>query len=238
VRFTTIAHCVSTLGTDIARVFAAVVAICDQQGLIGRAMFAIDGVTLPSNASKHRSGTRADFERQAAKCEAAAQAMVARHRCADSRAEDARPAEPGLEAKAEARRVRLERDAQALRAWLAANPKDRQGPTGTTRQRNRTDPDSATMATGRGVLQGYTGVAAVDAAHQIILEAQAHGTGSEQEVLLPVVEALAPMRAPETLITADAGYHREANLRALAEANVDALIADNGMRQRDERFAT
>ena len=50
---------------DIARVFAAVLAVCDQQGLIGREMFAIDGVKLPSAASKHRSGTRADFERQA-----------------------------------------------------------------------------------------------------------------------------------------------------------------------------
>ena len=63
--FTTIANFVSTMGEDIARVFAAVLAICDRQGLIGREMFAIDGVKLPSNASKHRSGTRADFERQA-----------------------------------------------------------------------------------------------------------------------------------------------------------------------------
>ena len=35
-------------------------------------MFAIDGVKLPSNASKARSGTRADFKRQADKLEAAA----------------------------------------------------------------------------------------------------------------------------------------------------------------------
>ena len=48
--FTTIAHFVSAVGEDIARVFAAVVAICDRQGLIGREMFAIDGVKLPSNA--------------------------------------------------------------------------------------------------------------------------------------------------------------------------------------------
>jgi transposase len=231
--FTTIARFVSTLGADSARVFAAVVAICDQQGLIGREMFAIDGVKLPSNASKRRSGTRADFERQAERCEAAAQAMVARHR-----AEDAHGVEPALDATADARRARLERDAQELRAWLAANPEDRTGPTGGTRQSNRTDPDSAKLATGKGVIQGYTGVAAADAAHQIIVEAQAHGTGAEQEVLLPVVAALAPLCAPETLITADAGYHSEANLRALAEAGVEALIADTGMRQRDARFAT
>ena len=59
--FTTIAHFMSTLRDDIARVLAAVLAVCDGQGLIGRAMFAIDGLTLPNNASKHRSGTRAEF---------------------------------------------------------------------------------------------------------------------------------------------------------------------------------
>jgi len=32
------------------------------------------------------------------------------------------------------------------------------------------------MATSKGVIQGYTGVAAVDDRHQIIVEAQAHGT--------------------------------------------------------------
>ena len=103
---------------------------------------------------------------------------------------------------------------------------------------NRTDPDSAKMATGKGVVQGYTAVAAVDAKAQIIIDAQAHGTGTEQELLLPVVAALAPHATATTLITADAGYHSEANLRALAAQGRPALIADNGMRARDERFAT
>jgi hypothetical protein len=42
-------------------VFAQVLSILGKEGLIGREMFAIDGVKLPSNASKHRSGTRAEF---------------------------------------------------------------------------------------------------------------------------------------------------------------------------------
>src|SRR3990172_3526833 len=181
--FTTIAHFVSTLGEEIARVFGAVVAICDRQGLIGREMFAIDGVKLPSNASKRRSGTRADFER---------------------------------------------------------HPEERRGPKGTVRQSNRTDNESAKLATGKGVIQGYTGAAAVDAKHQIIVEAQAHGTGSEQEVLLPVVDAMREREvlAAQSLITADAGYHSEENLQALADREIDALIADNDMRKRDERFVT
>jgi IS5 family transposase len=94
------------------------------------------------------------------------------------------------------------------------------------------------MATSKGVIQGYTGVATVDAAHQIIGDAQAHGVGAEHELLLGVVAATAPLRTTDTLITADAGYHSEANLRALAEAQVPTLIADKDMRPRDARFAT
>ena len=100
------------------------------------------------------------------------------------------------------------------------------------------------MATSKGVIQGYTGVAAVDARHQIIVAAQAHGTGSEQELLIPVVKAIqatqtdTPLITDSSLITADAGYHSEANLKTLANMEVDALVADNAMRQRDERFAT
>ena len=52
--FTTIAAFVSGLGNDVAKLFAQVLYLCDRQGLIGRQMFAIDGVKLPSNASKQR----------------------------------------------------------------------------------------------------------------------------------------------------------------------------------------
>ena len=230
--FTTIAHFVSTLRDDIAKVFAAVLAVCDGQGLIGREMFAMDGVKLPSNASKHRSGTRAEFTQRAEKLEAAAKTMLERHR-----ETDALDVEPDVAAKTTARIKRLTRDAEQLREWLSANPQDRYGPTGGLRKSNRTDNESAKMATDKGVIQGYTGVAAVDAKHQLIVEAQAHGTGSEQEVLLPIVEALAPMRTSTTVLTADAGYHSEANLAAIAALEVPALIADPDMRTRDERFA-
>ena len=54
---------------------------------------------------------------------------------------------------------------------------------------------------------------------------------------MPVVEEIKPLLAEDTLLTADAGYHSEQNLKDLADKNIDALIADNGMRKRDERFA-
>ena len=231
--FTTLAGFVRRLGDDIARIFTQVLYICDREGLIGREMFAIDGVKLPSNASKARSGTRAEFERQAAKLEKAVQGMLERHR-----EEDRCATEPDVIAKAAQRIERLKNEAADLRRWLRMNPDERRGSRGTVRKSNRTDAESAKMATSKGVIQGYTGVAAVDGKHQIIVEAQAHGTGSEQKLLVPVVRAMQDVLATNSMISADAGYHSEANLKQLADLNIQALIADNGMRKRDERFAT
>ncbi len=109
---------------------------------------------------------------------------------------------------------------------------------GAVRKSNRTDNASAKTATSKGVIRGYTGIAAVDAAHQIIVVAQAHGTRSELELLVPIVEALQPLRGATTLITVAAGYQSEANFRVLDAMSVNAPIADRDLRQRDERFAT
>ena len=228
--FTTLAAFVSELGDEVARLFAQVLVVCDRQKLIGRALFAIDGVKLPSNASKEKSGTRADFERQAAKMEAAVKAMMERQVAAD-----ALPTEAD-EARATHTRERLSREAAQIRQWLAEHPADRQGSKGSTRLSNRTDNESAKMATGKGVIQGYAAQAAVDSAHQVIVAAEVIGSGSEQAMLLPMVRASEAFRKQDTLITADAGYHSTENLQALARQNIDALIADNQMRQRDERF--
>jgi len=67
-------------------------------------------------------------------------------------------------------------------------------------------------------------------------EGQAHGSGSEQALLVPMIEQARPFASDKTLFTADAGYHSEANLKALSEQGVQALIADALMRSRDERF--
>ena len=64
-QFTTIAKFIRELGEEAAAIFAQVLLICDRQGLIGRQMFAIDGVKLPSSADKRRSGTHAELAHEA-----------------------------------------------------------------------------------------------------------------------------------------------------------------------------
>lgn len=99
--------------------------------------------------------------------------------------------------------ARLQREAKQLRDWLADNPEDRKGVKSGIRLSNRTDNESAKMANQQRRGARLYRVAAVDSQCQIIVEAQAHGTGSEQELLMPRVNATAPMRKPETVIGED-----------------------------------
>jgi transposase len=93
--FTTLAAFISTGSEAIGRIFTQVLWVCDRQGLIGRQMFAIDRVKLPSNASKARSGTRKEFGRAAKKMDRAVRRMLARHRQEDL----AHTCEPSLRAR-------------------------------------------------------------------------------------------------------------------------------------------
>jgi hypothetical protein len=159
--------------------------------------------------------------------------MLDRHRANDNN--NTSPEDPN--GKSAVRIERMKREAAQIRRWLADHPADRKGPSGGLRKSNLTDNESAKLATDKGVIQGYSGIAVVDAAHQVIVEAQAHGTGAEQELLLPVLDACADQRSANTVVAADAGYHSEANLAALAERGIEAWVADPGMRSRDERYA-
>ena len=232
-QFTTIAGFVSRSSEQIAGLFTEVLLVCSLQGLIGREMFAIDGVKLPGNASKAKSGTRKEMQREAGKMRRALKKLLAKHREED----ETRTTDTQVRSRELRRLERLERDAAKVGAWLKANPQDRRGARNKLRKSNRTDNDSAKMATSKGVIQGYTAVAAVDEKHQIIVEAQAHGVGQEQELLVPVVQALKPLTTAQTVITTDSGYHSKDNVKALAAQEIEAFIPDNGYRKRDRRYA-
>ncbi len=76
----------------------------------------------------------------------------------------------------------------------------------------------------------------MDADHQIIVAADITGSGSEQSMLLPMIEQTQPVRDVNTLITADAAYYSDDNVRALHAQGIPSMIADKAMRQRDERI--
>ena len=177
-----IAKFVSGLGEQIKPLFAQVLMTCDAQGLIGRDMFAIDGVKLPSNASKERSGTHEELRHRARRLDKAADKIVSLHQSQDNTTQE----EP-LDAKRQARVDALRKEAARTREFVATHA-PRLNRKGQELKTNVTDPDSAKMATSKGVIQGYAAQAVVDSAHQVIVAADVTGSGSEQSMLLPMIE--------------------------------------------------
>jgi transposase len=216
---THIAKFVANLSTQIKPLFSQVLMTCDAQGLIGRDMFAIDGVKLPSNASKERSGTHAELRHRAERLDKAADKILALHQ-----AQDKQGTTQALQPKRQAQLEALRLEAARTREFLASSP-PRNNRKGQELKTNVTDSQSAKMATNKGVIQGYAAQAAVDSAHQVIVAADVIGSGSEQAMLLPMIERSGPYRDDHTLITADAGYHSDANVRHLKDHNIPALIA-------------
>ncbi|HJW55358.1 MAG TPA: transposase, partial [Burkholderiaceae bacterium] len=157
--YTTIASFIRTLADDIAAIFTDVILICDRQGLIGRQMFAIDGVKLPANASKARSGTHAELAHQADRIEERVRQMLREH----GRLDTASAEDPSERKTAVARIEALRAEADSIREFLRTHAKrTSDAGKGPERKSNLTDNDSAKMATAKGVIQGYTGAAAVD----------------------------------------------------------------------------
>jgi len=217
----------STLGDAIAKIFGQVLAICQPDGLIGQQMFAIDAVKLPSNASKAKSGTRKDFLRQLDKMEQAAAQLIKRHREHDAHKE----ARDEVESDKSHRKLeKLERHAKQLRDFLGAHPNHRTAKRSGVRLSKRTDNESAKIASGKGVIQGYSAVAAADEQAQVIVAAQAHGTGSEQELLGPIVDKIKPLLSNDSVIAADSGYCSKDNLEKLEAQQIEGFIPDNAPR--------
>ena len=102
------------LGEQILPLFTQVLLTCDRQGLISRQMFAIDGVKLPSNASKERSGTHAELRHRADRLDKAARKMIELHRSRDDGADEGAP-----DAQRRQRIGALQKEVQATRDFLA-----------------------------------------------------------------------------------------------------------------------
>jgi hypothetical protein len=93
-------------------------------------------------------------------------------------------------------------------------------------QRNFSDPDSRVLKTRDGFVQGYNGQLAVDAAHQIITAQRLTTNGSDQDGLVPLLDATAAaLGRPPREVSADAGFGRESNLEALAARRIRGYLA-------------
>jgi transposase len=239
--FTTIADFISSQDEETMKLFLEVLMICDEMGLIGKEMFAVDGCKLPSDASKEWSGTKKELKHKKEKMERAIRQIITKHAERD-RAE----ADKAVIEKEEQYVETLRSKVKKIKIWLAENDdkpgSSRNGP----RKSNITDNESATMKTSHGVIQGYNGVAMVDSKHQVVVHAEATGD-PEPTILKPMIEATRENFQEigtekdvfkKTKVSTDSGFHSEKNVEYVIENGIDAYIADNKFRHRDPRFAT
>ena len=238
--FTTIAHFVSGYSKIIEQLFEQILLICDQQGLLGKELFAIDGCKMSSNASKEWSGTHKELAEKQAKIKKQVQHHIKTHKQLDKQ-------DPNDEERRQRTKQTIEtlnKAAEKIDQFLKSNsPRMGQGKAKKEVKSNITDNESAKMKTNKGTLQGYNGIASVDKKHQVIIDAQAFGTGQEHHSLQPVLERInnrferLGIKAKNPIVTADTGFANEANMKYLYEKQIDAYIPDNLFRQRDPRFA-
>lgn len=238
--FTTIASFVSGRSEEIEALFEQVLLICDEQGLLGKELFALDGCKMPSNAAKEWSGTFKELEQKRDKIKRQIHHYIKEHKKLDS-----------TESRDNERRQRTEQAIQTLNKahdkidqfLKAASPRMGQGKRKKEVKSNITDNESAKMTTSKGTIQGYNGIATVDKKHQIIVDAQAFGEGQEQHTLQPVLNAVRErfkrlgIETHDPLITADTGYANEANMQYLHDNHINGYIPDNQFRKRDPKFA-
>lgn len=244
--FTTIAEFISGHCEAIESLFEQVLLVCDEQGLLGNELFAIDGCKMPSNAAKEWSGTHKELANKRDKIKHLIQHHIKRHQQQDLLENDE-------EAKLQSHRhkqaiVTLDKAADKIERFLNEN-EPRIGKAKRKKKEvksNITDNESAKMTTSKGTIQGYNGIASVDKKHQIIIGADAFGEGSEHHTLQPILEGIQAryktlglsddILKDGVIVTADTGFANEDNMKYLHENEVNAYIPDNQFRSRDPKF--
>jgi transposase len=243
--FTTIANFVSGHCDEIAELFEQILLICDDQELLGKELFAIDGCKMSSDAAKEWSGTFKELEQKQEKIQRQIKYHLNEHQKLDK-----------YETRDDARIKRAEQAIDTLNKasdkidqfLKTSSPRIGQGKRPKEVKSNITDNESAKMTTSKGTIQGYNGLATVDKKHQIIIDAQAFGEGQEHHTLQPITEAIKGRFQRlgirknifkgryKPIITADTGFANEANMQYLYENKVNAYIPDNQFRSRDPKF--
>jgi len=237
----TIAAFVTALKGHIMNIFVEVLIVCDKMDLLSGTHLSLDGLKLPSNASKEHSGTFKELKKKRAKLKGKLKELIREHRQLDKSGLSAQQIRAG---KRQKQIKRIQKEVKRLEHFMGSN-QPKAGKTKKEIQSNITDNQSAKMPTSHGVIQGYNAQAVVDDKHQIIVAAEAMSNGQDHDNLSPMLEKTkenlkAIGKGDESLkgviLTADANYHNNKNIAKCEDEQIDAYIPDTGFRKRDERF--
>jgi hypothetical protein len=238
----TIAAFVSSMKDQILALFCDILLVCEQENLLGGSFFALDGLKLPSNASMQWSGKLSELSKKKQKLQDKVKQLLEQQITADQ--------DDNMELADGSKRARqigkLKKQAERIDRWLKENDA-KIGAQGKELQSNVTDNESAKMKTSHGTIQGYNGQALVDKKRQVVIHAEAFGSGQDNTHLSPMIDGakdnLKKIGQSEDyfedkILTADSNYHSQSNLKKCRQEKLDAYIPDLKFRNRDSRFAT
>ncbi len=243
----TIAAFVSSMKDEIVPLFRDVLLVCEEMNLLGGTFFALDGLRLPSNASKQWTGTHAQLLRKKERMETKVKQLLEEHAEEDKRDEGSpNGGTPTGRLNRQKQIERLEKKAARIERFLREN-RPKYGPKAKEITSNVTDNESARMWSSHGSIQGYNSQALIDRKHQVIIHAEAFGHSQDYAHGPPLLDgAMENLRGlghgedyfAGRILTADTNYHSAINIRTCDEMGLDAYIPDRFFRKRDSRFAT
>jgi len=222
---------------ELVGLFAQVLRLCQEAGLVRLGHISLDGTKVRANASKHKAMSYGRMLTKEEMLEAELRRWLEEGMRQDAEEdEEYGPDDDGWSMPKEAKVVRgkLEK-IKAGKARLEAmfrekavakgeDPEEARVPE--RAQTNFTDPESRIMKTPEGFQQCYNAQAAVDAESQVVVACDVTNQSPDVQQLRPMIEAVHVLNGSYPAeLTADAGYASEANFAALAEANVHAVIA-------------
>jgi len=214
--FKTIANFRKDNSKAIRGVCRQFVVLCQQLGLFGESLVAIDGSKFKAVNNRDRNFTSAKLKRRMEEVESSINRYLTALDAADRQEPTAsEPSAVRLAEKITKLKTQM-KELQAIEIQLNESP---------DKQVSLTDPDARSMMTrGTGIV-GYNVQTAVDTQHHLIVAYEVTNYGSDRDQLSSMAKQARDAMASETLaVVADRGYFKSEEILACHDADITAYV--------------
>ena len=214
--FKTIANFRKDNSKAIRGVCRQFVLLCQQLGLFGENLVAIDGSKLKAVNNRDRNFTSAKLKRRMEEIEASISRYLAALDAADRQILSASaPDTASLEDKIAKLKAQM-KELQGIETQLNDSP---------DKQVSLTDPDARSMMTRGSAIVGYNVQTAVDTQHHLIVAHEVTNSGSDRDQLSSIAKQAREAIGAEALsVVADRGYFKGEEILACHDANITAYV--------------
>ena len=214
--FKTIANFRKDNSKAIRGVCRQFVLLCQQLGLFGENLVAIDGSKFKAVNNRDRNFTSAKLKRRMEEIEASISRYLAVLDAADRQIPSASaPDTASLEDKIAKLKAQM-KELQGIETQLNNSP---------DKQVSLTDPDARSMMTRGSGIVGYNVQTAVDTQHHLIVAHEVTNSGSDRDQLSSMAKQACEAIGAETLsVVADRGYFKGEEILACHDANITAYV--------------